>query len=146
MEHSLHSQRSCSLSAILKVTSPTPGGLSLSLIVANLQLKGVPVLSQRSFCTVAFHCLDFVFQVGQSTPFSLTAASVHPCLQQHRWQLLIFTKKHSKYILWLWSELEIRFAMRAGQSKTGTQLESYQSRQRYMPRGCGLLIIHHRAM
>jgi hypothetical protein len=36
-----------------------------------------------SFCTVAFHCLNFVFQAGQSTPFSLTAAGVHPRLQQH---------------------------------------------------------------
>ena len=36
--------------------------------------------------------------------------------------------------------------MRA-RSKMDTQIsESYQSRQRYMPRGHGLLIIHHRAM
>ena len=147
MEHSLHSQRSCSLSAILKATSPTLGALSLSLIVANLQLNGVPGLPQRSFCTVAFHCLNFVFQAGQSMPFSLTAAGVHPCLQQRRWQLLSSFKKQSSTYCGFWSDLGLRFAMRARQSKTDTQiLESYQSRQRYMPRGRGLLIIHHRAM
>ena len=68
---------------ILKVTSPTPGTLSLSLIIANLQLNGVPGLPQRSFCVAAFHCLNFVFQAGQSMPFSLTATGVQPHLQQH---------------------------------------------------------------
>jgi hypothetical protein len=66
---------------ILKVTFPTPGTLSLSLIIANLQLNGVPGLPQRSFSIVDFHCLDFVFQAGQSTPFSLTATGMHPRLQ-----------------------------------------------------------------
>ena len=78
---------------ILKVTSPILGALSLSLIIANLQLNGVPGLLQRSFCTVAFHCLNFVFHAGQSTPLSLTAAGVHPRLQQRRWQLLIFIEE-----------------------------------------------------
>ena len=30
----------------------------------------------------AFHCLNFVFQAGQSTPHSLISASVYPRLQQ----------------------------------------------------------------
>jgi hypothetical protein len=58
---------------ILKATSPTPGAQSLSLVIANLQLNGVPGLPQRSFCTVAFHCLLLFFkQVSQH--FSLTVA------------------------------------------------------------------------
>ena len=147
LEHSLLSQKSYSLSVILKATSPTPGAQSLSLVIANLQLNGVPGLPQRSFCTVAFHCLNFVFQAGQSMPFNLTAAGVHPCLQQHRWQLLIFIKKHSKYILWLWSELGIRCAMRARQSKTGTQIsEPCQSETEVHAKRPWLLITHHRAM
>jgi hypothetical protein len=67
---------------ILKVSSPTQGGQSLSLIIANLQLNKVPGLPQRSFYPVAFHCLYFVFQAGQSTSHSLISASVQPCLQQ----------------------------------------------------------------
>jgi hypothetical protein len=39
---------------ILKVTSPTLGGQSLSLIVAILQLNRVPGHPQRSFYFVAF--------------------------------------------------------------------------------------------
>jgi hypothetical protein len=45
------------------------------LIVANLQRNGVSGL-QSSFFTVAFHCPTFVFQAGQLTLFSLTAAGV----------------------------------------------------------------------
>jgi hypothetical protein len=82
------------------------------LIFANLQLNGVPGLLQSSFYTVAFHCPTFVSQAGQP-PFSLTASGVKPCFQQHRWQLLISIKKHSKYILWLWSDLGIRCVMRS---------------------------------
>jgi hypothetical protein len=50
---------------ILKASSLTLGGQSLSLIVANLQLNKVPGLPQRSFYTVAFHCPTFVSQAGQ---------------------------------------------------------------------------------
>jgi hypothetical protein len=79
-------------------------------------------------------------------PFSLTAAGVQPHLQQCRWQLLIYMKTHFKYILWLWSELGIRCAMRARQSKTGTQtLESYRSKTEVQAKRPWLLI-HHRAM
>ena len=60
---------------------------------------------------------------------SLTAAGVQPRLQQCRWQLLIFIKKHFKYILWPLSDLGIRCAMRAGQSMMGNQIsELYQSK------------------
>jgi hypothetical protein len=69
---------------ILKASSPTWGGQSLSLIVANLQLNKVPKLPQRRFYPVAFHYLDFVFQAGQSTPHSLISASLQPHLQQAR--------------------------------------------------------------
>jgi hypothetical protein len=126
---------------ILKATSPILGAQSLSLIVANLQLNGVPGLLQRCFCTVAFYCLPLLFK--QVKHFSLTAAGVQPCLQQHRWQLLIYMKKHFKYILWLLSELRIRCAMRPGQSKTGTQiLESYQSKTEVHAKRPWLLIYH----
>jgi hypothetical protein len=54
------------------------------VIVANLQLNKVPGLPQRSFYPVAFHCLNFVLQAGQSTPHSLISASVQPRLQQVR--------------------------------------------------------------
>jgi hypothetical protein len=38
-------------------------------------------------------------------------------------------KKHIKYILWLWFDLGIRCAMRAGQPVTGNQIsELYQSK------------------
>jgi hypothetical protein len=38
-------------------------------------------------------------------------------------------KKYMEYILWLWSDLGIRCAMRAGQSMTGNQIsELYQSK------------------
>ena len=77
---------------ILKVTFPTPGALSLSLIIANLQLNGVPGLPQKKLLYCTFHCLNFVFQAGQSMPFGLTAAGVHPPLQQRRWQLLILSR------------------------------------------------------
>ena len=59
------------------------GGQRLSLSLANLQLNRVPRLPQKKLCIVTFHCLDFVFQAGQSTPFSLTAAGMHPCPQEH---------------------------------------------------------------
>jgi len=52
------------------------------LSLANLQLNKVPRLPQKKLCIVTFHCLDFVFQAGQSTPFSLTAAGVHPRPQE----------------------------------------------------------------
>ena len=76
------SRESLAFLLILKASSHTPGGQSLSLIVANLQLNKVPGLPQRNFCSVTFHCLDFVFQAGQSTPFSLTAEGVHPRPQE----------------------------------------------------------------
>jgi hypothetical protein len=74
------SRESLAFLLILKANSPTPGGQSLSLIVANLQLNKVPGLPQRSFYPVAFHCLTFVFQAGQSMPHSLISASVQPRL------------------------------------------------------------------
>ena len=107
-----NSRESLAFLLILKASSPTLGAQSLSLVVANLQLNGVPGLLQRSFYTVAFHCFTFVSQAGQSTQFSLTAAGVKPYLQLSRWQLLLlFIKKNSKYILWLWSDLGIWCAM-----------------------------------
>jgi hypothetical protein len=59
------SRESLAFLLILKASSPTPGGQSLSLIVANLQLNKVPGLPQRSFYTVAFHCPTFFSQAGQ---------------------------------------------------------------------------------
>jgi hypothetical protein len=54
------------------------------LSLANLQLNKVPGIPQKKLCNVTFHCLKiFVFQAGQSTPFSLTAAGMHPCPQKH---------------------------------------------------------------
>jgi hypothetical protein len=61
---------------------------------------------KAAYILLLFHCPTFVFQAGQP-PFNLTAAGVKPHLQQHRWQLLISIKKHSKYILWLWFELGV---------------------------------------
>jgi hypothetical protein len=66
---------------------------------------------------------------------------MQPCLQQvgvaeiHQYE--------EAYSVWLWSDLGIRCAMRAGQSMMGNQiLEPYQSKtERYMSRGRGLLII-----
>jgi hypothetical protein len=79
-------------------------------------------------------------------PLSLTAAGVQPRLQQQL-ELLIYMKKHFKYILWLWSELGIRCAMRAGLSKMGTQIsEPYQSKTEVHAKRPWLLITHHRAM
>jgi hypothetical protein len=51
------------------------------LSLDNLQLNKVPGLPQKKLCIVTFHCMDFVFQAGQSIPFSLTAV-VHPCPQE----------------------------------------------------------------
>ena len=62
------SRESLAFLLILKASSPTPGGQSLSLIVANLQLNGVPGPLQRSFYTVAFHCPTFASQAGQQRP------------------------------------------------------------------------------
>ena len=104
------SRESLAFLLILKASSPTPGGQSLSLIVANLQLNTVSGLPQRSFYTVAFHCPTSVSQRA-GMPFCLTTADIKPHLQQGRWQLLIFIKKNSKYILWLWSDLGVRCAM-----------------------------------
>ena len=59
---------------VLKVTSPTLGALSLSLIVANLQLSGVPGLLQRSFYTVAFQCPTLVSQAGHCDCSRCTAS------------------------------------------------------------------------
>jgi hypothetical protein len=90
------SRESLAFQLILKASSPTGKAQSLRLIVANLQLNGVHRLLQSSFYTVAFHCPTFVFQAGQLTPFSLTAAGVKSCFQQHKWQLLLLSiKKHS---------------------------------------------------
>jgi hypothetical protein len=61
---------------ILKVTSPTPGGQSLSLIIANLQLN--LEFTKEAFILLFFSYLDFVFQAGQSSSkpdFSKRAAS-----------------------------------------------------------------------
>ena len=72
-----NSRESLAFLLILKASSLTPGAQSLSLVVANLQLNGVPGLLQRSFYTVAFHCPTFVFQAGQlMLPFSLTSTGV----------------------------------------------------------------------
>ena len=76
------SRESLAFLLFLKASSPTQGGQSLSLIIANLQLNKVPGLQQRSFYRVAFYCLGFVFQAGQSRPHTLISASVQPCLQQ----------------------------------------------------------------
>ena len=74
---------------IFKVTSPTLGGQSLSLIVANLQLNRVPGHPQRSFVLLFFNCLDFVFQAGQSTPV-FRKRTAHPQQKQvaeiHRYE------------------------------------------------------------
>jgi hypothetical protein len=48
------------------------------LNLANLQLNKVPGLSQKKLCTVTFHCLDFVFQTGQSTPSALLQQACIP--------------------------------------------------------------------
>jgi hypothetical protein len=52
-------------------------------------------------------------------PLSMTAAGVQPRLEQHGWQLLIYIKKHFKYILWLWSELGITCAIEGWTVKDG---------------------------
>jgi hypothetical protein len=65
---------------ILKATSPTPGGQSLSLIVANLQLNKVPGHPQRSFYPVVFQRL--CFSSRSVSLYSLISASVKPCHQQ----------------------------------------------------------------
>jgi hypothetical protein len=45
------------------------------------------------------------------------------------WQKFINTKKYIKYIVWLWSDLGIRYAMRASQPMTGNHIsELYQSK------------------
>ena len=70
------------------------------MIIANLQLNKVPGLPQRSFYPVAFHCLGFVFQAGQSTPHSLTSASVQPRLQQVRvMEINQYEEAYSVYIV-----------------------------------------------
>ena len=68
------SRESLAFLLILKASSPTPGGQSLSLIVANLQLNGVPGLLQRSFYTVAFQCPTLVSQAGQPDCSRCTAS------------------------------------------------------------------------
>ena len=94
------SRESLAFLLILKASSPTPGGQSLSLIVANLQLNKVPGLPQRSFYPVAFHSLNFVFQAGQSKTHSLILASVQPCLQQaQRAEINLYKEVYSVYIV-----------------------------------------------
>ena len=104
-----------------------------------------PDFPKEAFVLLLFtvsHC----FSSRLLRPFSLTAAGVQTHLQQRRWQLLIYMEKHFKYILWLWSELGIRCAIRAGQSKMGTQISGpYQSKTEVQAKRPWLLI-HHRAM
>jgi hypothetical protein len=67
---------------ILKATSPTSGGQSLSLVIANLQLNRIPKpRPQKKPLSCCFSTL-FVFQAGQSLPYSLFSASLQACLQQ----------------------------------------------------------------
>ena len=61
---------------ILKVTSPTLGGQSLSLIVANLQLNRVPGHPQRSFYPV-------VFQLSQPCFSNRSVSALHPVFRKH---------------------------------------------------------------
>ena len=122
LEHNLFTWEVTAFLLILKVTCPTQGGQSLGFIIANLQLNKVPGLPQRSFYTVAFHCPTFVFQAGQSTPYSLFLERVQLTNSKSRWQKFINMKKHFKYILWISSDLGIRCAMKAGQSMTGNQI------------------------
>jgi hypothetical protein len=102
----------------------------LSSVIANLQLNRVPGLPQRSFYPVVFQLsrLCFFKQVSQC----LTACFQQVCSStssKRRWQKFIYMKKHIEYILWLWFDLEIRCAMRAGQSMMGNQIsELYQSK------------------
>ena len=57
---------------------------------------------------------------------------------KREWQKFINMNKFIQYILWLWSDLGIRCAMRAGQSMTSNQIsEPYQSKaQVYVKRLC----------
>ena len=49
-----NSRESLAFLLILKASSPTLGAQSLSLVVANLQLNGVPGVLQRSFILLPF--------------------------------------------------------------------------------------------
>ena len=49
-----NSRESLAFLLILKASSPTPGAQSLSLVVANLQLNGVPGVLQRNFILLPF--------------------------------------------------------------------------------------------
>ena len=78
--HSLHSQGRCkpfcNSQSHVPHTSHLPhtGSSKSGLIIADLQLNGVPELPQRSFYIIAFHC--FVFQADQLMFFTMTAAGV----------------------------------------------------------------------
>jgi hypothetical protein len=81
LEHSLLSQKDCSLSEILKVTAPTPGALSLSLIVANLQLNGVPGLPQKKLLYCCLSLSGLVFSSRSVNALQPDSTGVHLCLQ-----------------------------------------------------------------
>jgi hypothetical protein len=66
---------------ILKVTSPTRGGQSLRLIIANLQLNKVLGLPQ-SFYLVAFQLSQVYFSSRTASPYSLIPARMQSRLQQ----------------------------------------------------------------
>jgi hypothetical protein len=133
---------------ILKVTSPTPGGQSLSLIIANLQLNRVPGLPQRSFYTVAFQLSRLCFSsrsVNTLQPiFSMHAAS--PPASAGGRNLSIWRNILNTYIVALvWLEQGMLWGPVS--QWRATRFRNYiNQRQRYMPRGRGLLIIHHGAM
>jgi hypothetical protein len=67
---------------ILKVTLPTLGDQSLSLIFANLQLNKVAGFSQRNFYHVAFQLSRLCFSSRSVSPYSLISASMQLRLQQ----------------------------------------------------------------
>ena len=149
MEHSLHFQKNFSFSANSQSHLPHTGEVRVwawLLLICNwIKYLDFP---KEAFILLLFNYLNFVFQAGQSL---LTAWFQQACSyasSKCRWQKFIsMKKKHIEYILWLWSDLGIRCAMRPVSQWRATRFWNYINlRQRYMPRGRGLLIIHHRAM
>jgi hypothetical protein len=103
---------------VLKVTSPTLGALSLSLIVANLQLNGVPGLPPKKAFVLCLSLSGLCFS-SRSVKVLQPDCSRHASYLQQRAGGSYYTsfKKHFSTYCGFWSDLGLRFAMRAGQSR-----------------------------
>ena len=113
MEYSLHFQRISGFSANSQNQLPHNRRTEPKLDCCSFATEYSSCASTKKLLYCCFSLSHLCFSSMSAMLFSLTGAGVQAHLQQRRWQLLIFIKKHSKYILWLWSELGVWCDMKA---------------------------------